>query len=127
MKKAISLREKLCKRANVFTHNAYKVVKLLPKEELFGVGSQLKRASVSVSCNIIEGFARDGWSRSKKDLLRFLEIGYGSLEESKYLIRFSHEEYHLDKNKVKKALEAGDKIGKLLFSFIKQLRENNKY
>ena len=119
-----TLKEKLIERSDLFAHKAYKVNRELPKFEVFGLGSQLRRASVSVPCNIIEGFARDSMNRSKKELIRFLEIAHGSLEESKYLIRFSLEEYSVDREKVKEALETAERVGGLLFSFIKKLREN---
>jgi four helix bundle protein len=119
----MTLREKLYRLSDTFAHKAYKVTKELPKFEVFGLGSQLRRASVSVPCNIIEGFARDGVDRTKKELVRFLEFAHGSLEESKYLITFSSEEYPMDKRKVKDALNAADHIGGLLFGFIKKLRK----
>ena len=65
-----------------YVHLVYKLTKNFPKEELYGVISQLRRAALSVILNYIEGYAR------KKDKVykNFLEISYGSLKESKYLL-----------------------------------------
>jgi len=56
-----------------------------PKEELYGLTSQMRRASVSVSSNIVEGCARD----SQSDYLRFLYIAFGSLRELNYQLSLS--------------------------------------
>ena len=58
----------------------YKMTIKFPKEEIFGLTSQLKRAAVSVSSNIVEGSARE----SEREYLRFLEIAFSSLRELKY-------------------------------------------
>ncbi|MCP4438145.1 MAG: four helix bundle protein [Aureispira sp.] len=55
----------------------YKLSKQFPKEEMFGLTNQVRRAAVSVSSNIAEGNSRF----SKKDKARFIEIAYGSLME----------------------------------------------
>ena len=59
--------------------DVYSLGRLFPKDELFGLTSQIKRASSSVSANIAEGFGR----RTAKDKLQFYRIAYGSLLETK--------------------------------------------
>jgi four helix bundle protein len=63
----------------------YRVTREFPKEELYGLSSQMRRAAVSVPSNIVEGCARD----SQADDLRFLNIAFGSLRELHYQLSLS--------------------------------------
>ncbi|MBW2200884.1 MAG: four helix bundle protein [Deltaproteobacteria bacterium] len=63
----------------------YRVTAGFPREELYGLTSQMRRAAVSVPSNIIEGCARD----SQADYLRFLYIAFGSLKELHYQLCLS--------------------------------------
>ena len=71
--------------ADDLTVAVYQRTRSFPKEEIYGLTSQLRRASYSVPANIVEGASRD----SKKDYLHFLYIARGSLSESQYFIHLS--------------------------------------
>src|SRR5437762_4351771 len=63
----------------------YERTRLFPREEIYGLTSQLRRAAYSVPANIVEGASRE----SKKDYLHFLYIARGSLSETQYFIQLA--------------------------------------
>lgn len=95
----------------------YLITKSFPKEELFGITSQMRRAALSIPLNIAEGAART----SKKEFVRFLDIAIGSIAEldtlfivSVDLELLSDEEFHLLNEKL-------DLIGKLIYGLKRKL------
>ena len=72
--------------ADDFVVDIYKHTKCFPKEERYGLTSQIRRAAVSVPSNIAEGASR----RHKRDYLHFLYISRGSLAEAGYLLHLSN-------------------------------------
>jgi four helix bundle protein len=73
------------KLADDLTVAVYERTRSFPKDEVYGLTSQLRRASYSVPANIVEGSSRE----SKKDYLHFLYIARGSLSESQYFIHLA--------------------------------------
>src|SRR3989344_5159593 len=69
-------------KANELVLLVYKFTQKFPKDELFGLTSQMRRAAVSVPANVVEGYGR----RTPKDKLQFLYISRGSLNEIEYYI-----------------------------------------
>ena len=100
---------------NEYVHFVYGFTRNFPKEEMYGITSQIRRAALSVILNYIEGFARFG----RKMNANFLRISYGSLKESKYLLHFSLIEKYLIKDDYDKAIELADKIGAMLWGILK--------
>jgi four helix bundle protein len=73
------------KLADDLTVAVYERTRSFPKEEVYGLTNQLRRASYSVPANIVEGSSRE----SQKDYLHFLYIARGSLSETQYFIHLS--------------------------------------
>jgi four helix bundle protein len=69
-------------KAHAFVLRVYSFSRSFPKEELFGLSSQFRRASVSIPANIAEGFKK----KSDKDKVRFFNIAQGSIEECRYYL-----------------------------------------
>ena len=77
-------------KSRLLVKEIYLITKKFPEDEKFGLTSQVRRAMISVSCNIAEGTSR--WSDKEK--VRFIEIAYGSLMEVvNYLILANDLEY----------------------------------
>ena len=101
-----------------FVNKVYDYTRSFPREETFGLTSQLRRAALSVILNYIEGYAR----QSKNVLRNFLEISYGSLKESKYLIYFSYKREYLKKTEYNELLNLSEKIGAMLWGIILKIK-----
>ncbi|OGL99635.1 hypothetical protein A2318_01505 [Candidatus Uhrbacteria bacterium RIFOXYB2_FULL_45_11] len=80
------------KEANAFAIEVYRKTILFPKHEVYGLTSQLRRAALSISTNIVEGQAK----LSPKDFVRYLNIAEGSSKESAHLLEFSFSIGYLD-------------------------------
>ncbi|MEO8065847.1 MAG: four helix bundle protein [Candidatus Doudnabacteria bacterium] len=120
MENTKTFHEELKEKMDEYVHVVYRVTKNFPKDELYGVTSQLRRATLSVILNYVEGFARDV---SKKNLVykNFLEISFGSLKESEYLIGFCLKENYLTEAEYKKLTELSSKIGAMLWGILRKI------
>ena len=102
--------DKLKLKMFFYLKKVYKVTKSFPKDELYGVVSQLRRATLSIELNYIEGYARfkPGYK------LQFYENSYGSFKESKFLVFFSYTEKYINKEDYTELLNLSEEIGKML-------------
>ena len=108
---------KIWQRSMLLAGLIYNFVQDFPRDEMYGVTSQLRRSALSVILNYIEGYAR-GRDKVYKN---FLEISYGSLKESKYLLHFSLVEEYLKESDYKKVIILTEEIGKMLWSVIQKI------
>ncbi|OGY45669.1 MAG: hypothetical protein A2744_00180 [Candidatus Buchananbacteria bacterium RIFCSPHIGHO2_01_FULL_44_11] len=112
--------EKLKTKMDQYVHFVYDITERFPKSELYGSTSQWRRATLSIILNYLEGYAR------QKPLVRlnFLEISFGSLKESKYLLSFAKERRYIDSPVCEKGSELSEEIGAMLWSEIASLRKS---
>ncbi len=101
-------------KSDLLAKEIYRITKDFPKNEMYGLTSQIRRSGLSVILNIIEGFARLG----KKENKRFQIIAFGSLKETKYLLYFAKEQEYLDSNTYKEILSLTEEISKMLWKII---------
>lgn len=105
------------KKAILLTTEVYKETRTFPKDELYGLTSQLRRAAVSICANIAEGCGRS----SDKDFNRFLDIATGSAFEVECLLLVSANLDYLDTAKAEILVEKVTEIQKMLYGLIKNL------
>ncbi|MDA2922415.1 four helix bundle protein [Patescibacteria group bacterium AH-259-L07] len=110
--------DELKKKMDDYVHFIFKISRKFPKEEIYITTNQLKRSSLSIILNFIEGFARQRKAVKKN----FWETAYGSLKESKYLLHFSLKESFLNKEDYKNGIRMADEIGAMLWRAIKSLK-----
>jgi len=106
-------------KADYLAFEIYKITKNFPKEELYGLTSQLRRASLSIPTNIVEGYSKKG----DKELARFINISLGSLAEVEYLLDFSGRLGYLNEEDYHRIDTLRDHVGKLLWNFYKKLEK----
>lgn len=110
----------LWQKSHQLTLTIYRLTKSFPKEELYALTTQIRRAAVSICSNIVEGKARG----SKKDYIRFLMISRGSLEEVKYQVLLAKDLEYIDEKTYKATYKQMDEIGRLLGGLIKSLTDD---
>lgn len=98
----------------------YKVTRNFPKEEMWGLTSQMRRASISVPANIAEGAARN----HKKEYLQFLYTAMGSITELGYYIYFSGRIGYLNNSDVENLLDLHLRTSKTLRALINYIEKS---
>ena len=105
-------------KAHQFVLAVYKMTKSFPKEEIFGLTSQFRRAAVSIPANIAEGYRK----RGKADKVRFFNISEGSLEECKYCLILTKD---LGYASTDQENELAEEVGKLLNAYSNKILSSN--
>jgi four helix bundle protein len=104
-------------KAMVLIKAIYTVTKEYPKEEMYGLTSQLRRAVVSIACNIAEGQARNSTGEFKQ----FLGISRGSLAETETLVLLSNDLNLISSTELEEITKITDEADKLLSGLLKSL------
>ena len=110
-------RFKVWQKAHLLVIEVYKATKYFPDEEKFCLTNQLRRSSISICANIAEGY-----KKSKKDFLRYLDISNGSLEETKYHLILCRDLGYCNAAHYQRLLDTCDEVGKMLFGLSQKLR-----
>lgn len=103
------------KEAHKLTILIYKITKDFPKEEMFGLTSQIRRAAVSIESNMAEGFARFHY----KDRLNFYFQARGSISEVESQLITSRDLEFIDEKKFQEIFGQAEKSGKILSGLIR--------
>jgi four helix bundle protein len=98
------------KKAHEMAIKIYKITKDFPKEELYGMVSQLRRAAYSITMNLVEGGTRQG----EKEFSQFINISLGSCEEMRYQLLLSKDLGYVDSEKYQKLDNEAEIVKKML-------------
>lgn len=104
-------------KADVLAYQIYLATHEFPKEEIYGITSQIRRSALSVPTNIVEGYGRQG----RKELKQFINIALGSLAETEYYLDFSMRLGYLKQENYQKLCGLRQEVGNLLWRFYKSL------
>jgi len=95
----------------------YKATKLFPKEEVFSLTNQVRRAAVSIAANICEGYKK----KTIPNQLNFINIAEGSLEEVKYYIILSKDLQYINEMDYENLTNSAEEVGRLINGYEKAI------
>ena len=110
---------KVWEKAHALVIAVYTTTQRFPKEEIYGLTSQIRRAAVSIPANIAEGCGKEG----DVEFRRYLLIAMGSASELEYLLMLAHELKYLEDTNYKPLHESLIEIRRMLNSFIVKLKQ----
>ena len=113
MKEATYKKLIVWQRADEFAYQIYLETRKFPKEEIYGITSQLRRAALSIPTNLVEGTGRHG----KKEMRQFVNIALGSQSEAEYLLSFCLRLEYITKENYEKLESLRQEVGSLLWNF----------
>jgi len=101
-------------KAHALVLGVYRLTESFPKQELFGLVSQMRRAAVSIPANFAEGYKK----RGRSDKARFMNIAQGSVEEVRYYLILSSDLGYAD---TEKAMRDLDEVSRMLDAYHRTL------
>jgi len=106
-------------KAYQLTLDVYKTTKTFPREELFGLVSQMRRSAVSIPCNISEGYCRN----HRKEYLQFLNIALGSCGELETLLSLSRDLGYLSQSEFENLYGSRAEVSRILWRLADSLKK----
>jgi four helix bundle protein len=104
------------KRAHALTLEVYRLTRQLPKEETYGLVSQMRRAAYSIPMNLKEGSAGSG-----NEFARYVRIATGSKEELEYQLMLAKDLGYVTREQVRHLSSELAEIGKMLYALLRKL------
>lgn len=108
-------------KAVEFADEVYAATRAFPADERFGLTSQVRRASVSVSANLAEGSARS----TRREFKRFIEISYASLMEVVSHLSIARRQEFLSQDGFQKLYDSAEKLTRILSGLRRSLRDTD--
>ena len=102
------------RKAHEYVLSIYSFTKAFPKEETYGLASQMRRAAVSIAANIAEGFRK----RGRADKARFMNMAEGSIEESRYYLILAQD---LGYGQTEKLMDSLEEVSRILNGYAKAI------
>ena len=114
---------KVWQKAHEMTVAVYETTRTFPREELYGLTSQLRRSAASIGANIAEGCGR----RSDGEMARFLQIARGSASEIEYHILLARDLRYLPDQEFRRLSGQADEVQRMLTALIQRFRPTAKF
>jgi four helix bundle protein len=111
---------KVWQKSHLMVLKIYENTRLFPKEELYGLTSQLRRSAISVPANLAEGCGKD----SRADVANYFQVALGSLHETEYYILLSKDLLYVADEKYKELDEKVQEVKAMLIALIKSVRNS---
>jgi four helix bundle protein len=109
---------KVWEKAHQFTLGVYRVSKSFPKEEIYGLTSQLRRAASSIAANIAEGCGKN----TKNDFANFLNISLGSSNEAEYFVLLAKDLNYISLDEYDILIKLINEVKAMLIALIGKVR-----
>lgn len=107
-------------KAIVMVDRVYDVCDAFPKHELYGLGSQTRRSTVSVPANLAEGS-----TRGRKEFLHFIAIARGSLAETETHLIIAQPRQYITKEQLEELLKLTNELSRILMGLLKSLKRTD--